>query len=96
MMLISDLGRWIQRFCRTNHDAFSLPSSAQELGRILALASSHFIRSQHQLDHGSGYADKAAELVVQVPVDDRVEQYGLAWSAGYRFDKIVIDGRFSM
>lgn len=76
-------------------DAFTPchPSSAQELGRILALASSHFIRSQHQLDHGSGYADKAVELVVQVPVEDGVAQYGLAWSAGTDFDKIVIDGQ---
>lgn len=75
-------------------DAFSppLPSTDEDLGMLLGIVASHYVRAQSQLDYSASNGGKPTELVVQVPDGDAFKRYPLSWSAEADFDRVYIDG----
>lgn len=75
-------------------DAFSppLPSTDEDLGMLLGIVASHYVRAQSQLDYSASSGGKPTELVVQVPDGDAFKRYPLSWSAEADFDRVYIDG----
>lgn len=75
-------------------DAFSppLPSTDEDLGMLLGIVASHYVRAQSQLDYSASNGGKPTELVVQVPDGDAFKRYPLSWSAEADFDRVHIDG----
>ena len=76
-------------------DAFTppAPQTAEHLGMLTAIAASHYIRAQAQLDHSGLYGEMPIELVAQLAGETDADVLSVRWSYRDECDHIEVNGQ---